>query len=128
MASILPVAKALYLCDHYSRFQNGKIDLFGLFNAIRPRDGYPHTRGQFSIFAQLVNGLGAVPFFVDIRFAENEELVWTTEVRELDFPDRNAIVQLLLTIEGCRFPRPGLYLLELFCNNTWVCDTQLLLR
>ena len=38
-------------------------------------------------------------------------------------PDRVA-----LTIEGCRFDRPGLYGLELFCDNTWVCDTQLLLR
>jgi hypothetical protein len=86
-----------------------------------------HPR-QFCVFAQLTNGLGAVPFFVDIRFAQTEELVWTTEVRELVFLNRNSVVQLVLTIEGCRFNRPGLYLLELFCNNTWVCDTQLLLR
>ena len=69
---------------------------------------------------------GAV--FIDIRFAETDELIWTIEVRELRFPNRDTMVQAALTIEGCRFERPGLCLLELFCDNTWVCDTQLLLR
>ena len=126
-ASVLPVAKALYLCDYHVGYSDGKVDLYGLFNAIRPQDGFPYTRGRFCVFAQLINGLGRVPFFIDIRFAETDELVWTTAVRELAFPSRSTVAQLALTIEGCRFERPGLYLLELFCDNTWVCDTQLLL-
>ena len=127
-ASILPVAKALYLCDYHFGYSDGKVDLYGLFNAIRPQSGFPYTRGRFCVFAQLINGLGVVPFFIDIRFAETDELVWTSEVRELTFPNRSTVVQLALTIEGCQFERPGLYFLELFCDNTWVCDTQLLLR
>jgi len=118
---ILPVAKALYLCDYHIGYSDGKVDLYGLFNAIRPQTG-------FCVFAQLINGLGKVPFFVDIRLAETDELVWTTAVKELAFPSRTTAVQLALTIEGCRFERPGMYLLELFCDNTWVCDTTLLLR
>jgi Family of unknown function (DUF6941) len=128
MASIVPVAKGISLCDYHIGYSDGKVDLYGLFNAIRPQSGYPYTRGRFCIFAQLINGLGQVSFFVDIRFAETDELVWNTEVRELLFPDRITVVQLALSIEGCRFERPGLYILELFCENTWVCDTQLLLR
>ena len=127
-APILPVAKALYLCDYHVGYSNGKVDLYGLFNAIRPPSGFPYTRGRFCVFAQLNNGLGRVPFFIDVRFAETDELVWTTEVRELTFPNRSTVVQLALTIEGCRFERPGLYILELFCDNTWVCDTPLRLR
>jgi hypothetical protein len=69
-----------------------------------------------------------MPFYVDVRFAGTDTLVWTTEVRELTFPDRTTVVRVAVTIEGCRFERPGLYLLELFCNNTWVCDTRVLLR
>ena len=126
--SIVPVAKAIYLCDFHIGYSDGKVDLYGLFNAIRPQNGFPYVCGRFCVFAQLNNGLGIVPFFVDIRFADNDELVWTTETHELNFPNRNTIVQLAMTIEGCRFERPGLYILELFCDNTWVCDTQLLLR
>lgn len=128
MASVVPVAKALTVCDYHVGYSNGKVDLYGLFNAIRSQTGFPYTRGRFCVFAQLINGLGHMPFFIDIRFAETDELVWTTEVRQLQFPDRTTIVQMAMTIEGCRFERPGLYVLELFCDNTWVSDTQVLLR
>ncbi len=126
--TIVPVAKAMYLCDYHVGYSNGKVDLYGLFNAIRPEDGYPYTRGRFCVFAQLANGLGAVPFFIDIRFARTDQFVYTTETRTLSFPDRNTVVQLAMKIEGCQFESAGLYLLELFCDNTWVCDASLLLR
>ena len=122
----MPVAKAIYLCDYHVGYSNGKVDLYGLFNAIHPQNGFPFVHARFCVFSQLINGLGIVPFFVDIRLADNDELVWTTETRQLTFPDRKTVVQVALMIEGCRFERPGLYILELFCDNTWVCDTQLL--
>lgn len=125
---VVPFARSLYLCDYEVGYSNAKVDLYGLFNAIRSPTGFPHTQGQFCVFAQLVNGLGELPFFIDARFAETDELVWTTEGRKLTFPNRTTVVQLALTIEGCRFERPGLYLLELFCDNTWACDTQVLLH
>jgi hypothetical protein len=126
--AIIPVAKALYLCDYHIGYSHGKVDLYGLFNAIRPQNGYPFTQGRFCVFAQLTGGLGDIPFFVDIRFAPDDELVRTTEPRQLNFPDRATVVQMALMIEGCRFERPGLYLVELFCDNTWVCDTPVLLH
>ena len=125
--SIVPVAKAMYLCDYHIGYSTGKVDLYGLFNAIRPQNGFPYTCTRFCVFVQLINGLGKLPFFVDIRSAANDELIWTTEPRELIFPDRATVVQVALAIEGCRFEYPGLYILELFCDNTWVCDTILLL-
>jgi hypothetical protein len=126
--AVVPVAKAMYLCDYHVGYSNGKVDLYGLFNAIRPQDGYPHSRSRFCVFAQLNNGLGDVTFFVDIRSAVDDELIYTTDPRQLRFPHRQTVLQVALTIEGCEFPAPGVYLLELFCDNTWVCDTQLLLR
>jgi len=126
--AVVPVAKSLYLCDYHIGYGNGKGDLYGLFNAIRPEDGFPYETGRFCVFAQLVNGQGQVPFYIDIRFAESEALVHTTETRTLTFTDRMSVVQLALTIEGCQFHSPGLYLLELFCDNTWVCDAPLLLH
>lgn len=123
----MPFPKSLFLCDYHVGYADGKTDLYGLFNAIRPAHGYPHTQKQFCLFAQLNNGLGRVPFFVDIRFAATNQLTFTTEPHELVFPDRTVLVQLALAIEGCVFPQPGLYKLELFCENTWVADTTCLL-
>lgn len=124
---IVPVAKGIYLCDYAIGYENSKGDLYGLFNAIRPSN-YPHTQGRFCVFAQLINGLGRIPFFIDIRDAARHQLIHTTQTNHLLFPDRNTVVQLAVTIEQCPFPESGVYLVELYCDNTWISDTSLLLH
>jgi uncharacterized protein DUF6941 len=121
---IRPFARALILCDYVFGYENGKTDLYGLFNAIRAVS-YPHTQGRFCVFAQLVGGLGKVPFHIDVLFRPRNELVWTTEVRQLEFPDRERVVQLVLEIQGCPFAEPGPYLIELYCDNVCVADVPL---
>ena len=56
--AVIPVAKALYVCDRCAASGKGKVDLQGLLNAIHPKHGYPYWRARFCVFAQLVNGLG----------------------------------------------------------------------
>ena len=123
---IRPFARALYLCDYVIGYENGKTDLYGLFNAIRARS-YPHTQARFCVFAQLVGGLDEVPFFVDVTFRPRNELVRTTEVQRLRFPHREVVVQMTLEIQGCTFPEPGPYLVELYCDNECVADVPLVL-
>jgi hypothetical protein len=126
-AQVVPVAKALYLCDGTIGLPGGKTDLMGLFNSITPA-GYPHIAKDFVVFAQLSQGLGQVPFYVDIRFAPSNQLVYTSNVHTIQFPQRDVTVQLAYTVPQCQFPQPGLYLVELFCHNQWVADVTLLLR
>ena len=128
MQTILPAAKGIALCENHNGYPDGRVDLYSVFNAIHPRTGYPYSTQRISVFAQLVNGLGEVPFFVDVRHAETEELVFTTNTYKLVFPSRSIVVQMAMRIEGCNFPLPGLYLFQLFCDNNWVCDTGLLLH
>jgi hypothetical protein len=125
MASVVPVAKALTLCDRVVGQPQGKVDLFGIFNAIRPAAGYPHVQERFRVFTQLGSGLGRVEFHVDVRFAETDESIGSSTPRPLHFPDRAAVLQVAVTIDRCRFDRPGVYLVEFYCDNVWVCDTRL---
>src|SRR5262249_34353294 len=99
----------------------------GLFNTVNAAS-FPHLAKDFVVFAQLTNGLGQVPFYIDIRFAPTNQLIYTSNVHQAQFPKRDMTVQLAYTVPSCKFPRPGLYLVELFCNNQWVADTTLLLR
>jgi len=122
-ATIIPVAKGLYLCDGHIGFPNQKTDLVGIFNSIRPAK-YPHVQKHFLIFAQLISGLGQVPFFLDLRFAPTGQLIHTTNTRVLNFPHRDKLVQLAYTMQNCSFPQPGIYLVELFCDGQWVADTK----
>ena len=122
MAPIVPTARSLYLCDHEFGTDAGKFDLYGIFNAIRPTSAYPYVKSQFCVFAQLANGLGRVPFQIDIREADSDQLIYTTRLNTLLFPSRTVVIDVAISIQGCTFPRPGLYVVELFCNNVWVCD------
>ena len=73
----------------------------------------------------MVGGLGDVPFYADVLFQPRNELVWSTGVRHLHFPNREVVVQLALHMQECPFPEPGSYLLELYCDNQCVADVPL---
>jgi hypothetical protein len=127
MPSIAPFVRALYLCDDYLWHSNGKMDLHGIFtkNSVK---SFPFRADQTCVFAQLSNGLGNVPFHVDVRYARTQELVHTSGTLELFFPDRHTIVQMAVKIRGIEFRRAGKYTFELHCNNNWACDTVLRLE
>jgi hypothetical protein len=120
-ATIVPVAQALYLADGYLGFPGGKTDLMGLFNSIRAA-AYPHVQKQFVVFARLLQGLGHVSCHADIRFAPTQQLTHVSSTHTLFFPDRDTVVEMALTLKGVRFPQPGMYLVELFCDAQWVAD------
>jgi hypothetical protein len=80
------------------------------------------------VFARLAQGLGTIPFRVDIRFAATGQFVAGTVVRQLVFPDRNTIVNMVMTMKGVAFPQPGVFLVELLLDNQWVADTTVELK
>ena len=125
---ILPVAKSLYLCDGHLGFTSGKTDLMGIFDSIRPQGGYPHIHPSFVVFARLAQGLGTIPFRVDIRLAASGQFVAGTLVQQLVFPDRDTIVNMVVTVKGVSFPQPGIFLVELLLDNQWVADTTVELK
>jgi len=105
-ATIIPVAQALYLCDGHLGYPGGKTDLTGLFNSIRAAS-YPHLQKQLVVFARLLQGLGQVSFYIDIRFAPTQQLVHMSSTHMLAFPNRDTVVEMALTLKGVRFPQPG---------------------
>ncbi len=125
--AIIPSAKAIYLCDFHVGYSNGKIDLYGLFNSVRPA-AYPHKKLSFVCFAQLLGGLGNVSFHIDIRRAADRQLIDWTGTRTLHFPDRDTLLHVAVTVPECVFDQPGIYLVELYCDNTWVADTTIRLQ
>ena len=127
VATITPVAQALYLCDGHIGFPGGKTDLIGLFNSIRAAS-YPHVQKQFVVFAKLLQGLGQIPCYVDIRFAPTQQLIHVSSTHMLVFPDRATVVEMALTLKGVRFPQSGIYLVELFCDAQWVADARILVH
>lgn len=124
--AVIPTAKALYLCEEVD-IEGDCINLYALLDFLRPI-AHPHMQPSFVCFAQLRGGLGEVRCHVDVRLADTYQLIYNTHVHRVHFPDRTALRQLAVTIEGCSFANPGRYLVELYCDNRWVADTVLDLR
>jgi hypothetical protein len=80
---------------------------------------------RFFAFSQLLQGLGAVDSWLELRRAEDLALVGITRTKSLVFQTRESIVQMAAAVDGVVFDRAGIYLLELYCDNNWVCDTRL---
>lgn len=122
---ILPVPKALYLCEGYIGYPaNGLTDLMNVFNALRPQN-YPHEHRDFVVYSRLSGGLGPVQFFVEIRDAATRQFVHVSNTFTLQFHRRTQTVELALTFDAVLFPHPGVYTVELYLENQWSCDCTL---
>jgi hypothetical protein len=124
--SIIPVSRSLFLCDFHIGYQDARVDLYGILNALRPAV-YPYVHPHLVVFAQLTGGIGDVPFFCEIRRARDNDLVRVTGTNLARSPNQTIVYQLALTLESVEFHEPGV-VVSLFCHNTWVCDTALTLR
>ncbi len=123
---IIPVSRSLFVCEFHVGYQDGRVDLYGIFNGLRPAV-FPHTRHRLVVFVQLSGGRGETPFFFEIRRESDDELIRTTAVRAFRSADRVTPVNLAMTVEDVGFTEPGVYVVSLFCHNTWVCDTAVML-
>ena len=124
---IIPFAHQLFLCDRYVVRDRGKVDFLGAFHTISPPT-YPHVHARLFVAAHLSGGLGTVNTYIDVRYAQSDELVATTSPREITFPDRDVLVRLAHDFRGVPFREPGIYFFQLCCEHTVVADIRVRLR
>jgi hypothetical protein len=125
MAKIPPVPRSVFLCREVRTHDEGT-DLGQVFSTLT-FDSFPAVE-QFFVFFQLANGFGEVVVHLDIRRADDGRLVHSTGRAAVTFPDRRRVAQVVAEILDARFDRPGVYLVELLCDNVWVADATLDLR
>ncbi len=125
MASVIPVAKALYLRDDIlSDPARGKPHLIGVLNSARVAS-FPHTLAKLCVFAVLVNGYGDVSCRVRIVNAHGREVVYESAEQVLRFDDRAQTRYFTLRLTQITVPAPGEFWVELFCNKRFVDDATL---
>lgn len=118
-----PSTRGVIICDFCVGYSNGTVDLYGVFNRITS-PVFPIVRDRICVYAQLSDSEGDVPFYVNLRDAADDRLVFTSQPQVLHFEDRLSVTHMAYTIEDCRIPRAGVYLIELLCNNELVADTR----
>lgn len=122
---ILPVPKALYLCEAYIGYPaTGVTDLMNIFNALRP-DSYPFTQQDFVVYSRLSGGLGTAQLFIEIHDTYSGDLLGISNTFPLNFPRRTITVELAITFQSITFANPGVYTIELYIENQFSCDCTL---
>jgi hypothetical protein len=127
-APVVPATKAIYLCDDVVEDSNsGKLHLLGVFNSIRPASGenYPYVFDHLCVVAQFTDGLGDVELHFEVVEATTNTIAFTSPNQVLRFSRRQQTVYACLRLTQCPFPRPGVYVVELYCQGTFLDDRQL---
>jgi hypothetical protein len=127
-APVAPVPKAIYLCDDVIEDpETRKLHVLGVFNSIRPAAGsdFPYSLDRLCVVVQFADGLGEVPVHVEVVESATNTVAFTSPRRVLRFSNRQQTVYACLRVTQCGFPRPGLYIVELYCQDAFVDDREL---
>lgn len=128
--SVVPLTKGVYLCDDALEDQvNRKVHLLGVFNALRPQPSisFPYRLNQLCVFAQLVGGVGDAPIHVEVVQGKTDLVIYTYPEQHLNFPTRQTTVSACFRIRNLSFPDPGVYFVELYCQDTFLDDRAIYL-
>lgn len=125
MASVIPVAKALYLCDDIlSDPTRVKPHLIRVLNAIRT-PSFPHVVPRLGVFAQLIGGHGEVRCRVRIVNAQTNDAAYESGEQTIRFDDRLQTRYFVLRLSQITVHSPGDFWVEFFCNGQFLDDAVL---
>ena len=116
MATIPPVIRQMVVCDDVGNGETGRrLNILGIIHRIIPTPGevYPLMHPQLCVYVVLSGGVGTGRIQIVVSEADTERAIFGTHVHDLTYPtDRHQIAVLVLRLEDCIFPEPGLYWIE----------------
>lgn len=121
---IVPIAKKVFVCDDlFQDPASGRSSLLNLWDTIPiQEDAFPYCHKKISVFARLRGGSGNVPVHLEISQAATGEMIRRTPNFILPFLDRTKAYDFICSIVDLIFPTPGVYFVEMYCNNEFVDD------
>jgi hypothetical protein len=125
LASVIPVAKALYLCDNVmSDPTRTKPHLIGVLNSIRA-PLFPHIVPRLGVFAQLIGGYGDVRCRIRIVNAHTHAEVYQSGEQTIRFDDRLQTKYFVMRLSQITVHGPSDYWVEFFCDDQFMDDAVL---
>ena len=111
-----PQCKAILLCErtiveHATR----NISIIGVFYQFNI--GFPGAAIPFSVFMELVNGIGDYDIMVEIHDLTEDKVLARAQLSNINFADRRHRVNLIIPVPALPLAHPGVYDLVVFANN-----------
>ena len=118
-----PIGVSLVICEQVmTESVNGKKSLIGVFNSLTA-GVFPCSVGAFCVCAQLTNGRGSIRTTIRCICTETGESIQTQDYTAV-FLNPNTIVEIVFVFRQVSFPSPGLYAIELSCEEELVSETR----
>jgi hypothetical protein len=127
-SGVMPLGKIVYVCDDVVRDPvSRKTHILGAFDAVRPPADatYPFRLDRLCVFAQFAGGLGLAVVEAKVIDATTGHEIFASPTHPVNFPGGHVIVTIVIRIRNCILPRPGTYLVQLFCQGAFVDDRRL---
>jgi len=125
VASVIPLAKAIYFCDDIlSDPVRGKPHLIGVLNTVRV-SAFPHALARLCIFARLVGGYGEVRCQIRVVNAHDRDVVYQSPAQIVRFDDRRQTRYFVLQLTQITIHAAGEFWVEFYCNDQFVDDATL---
>jgi hypothetical protein len=118
-----PSGLAIVVCDQIIEDKaTGKKSLIGIFNNITSPT-FPCRHPSISVYLSMTEGHGS--YQMRLRIINEETGGAIAEVQgQLPFPDKNFVAELAINFVGLEFPAPGLYSIELYCDESLVLERR----
>jgi len=112
-----PKCKALLICDHCREDpQTARISMVDLVESFRAGN-FPSYSPLFTVFAQLVDGIGSYAVSLEVRDLLDGEVAARTHIGDVAFPERPAQMDVIVPDVSVLIPHAGRYDLVLFANG-----------
>lgn len=125
MNTIPPITKSIYICDDVTRDpKSGKVSVNNIWEHVRvPMTSmFPFVLNKITVFVWWRGGLGTVNTQVRLVDSSTGEIIRLTQQLPINFKDQMMTVHAKYLLQKCVFQKPGVYFVELFCNNEFVDD------
>ncbi len=120
-----PIPLSMVLCDQVHRDPTtGKPYLMGCFATIGATS-FPIVHPSLSIFLELTNGRGKVPFRIQVVDVNEDHKPICVVEQELEFDDPRLVGQLDLRMVGLKFPKADEYRVQVFACGEFLVERRI---
>ena len=131
--TIKPLVRHMLLCDdwHVNPANRHGLNIIGLITNIDALDDppYPLVHQELCAFLTLTEGRGMGDGKIVCVFEENDQRVFETPVRSIQFgADPLEVLGVCFRIRDCPFPRAGLYSVQFWFDSEIIEERPLRMR
>ena len=96
-------------------------------NRVPVGEGFPYSLPQLCVSAQFAGGRGRFSFRVAVVDAASGDETFGSPAYPVNLSAGHTIATVLIRMRNCSFRRPGVYLVQLFCDGNFVDDRRLVI-